>query len=132
MTSAGPDDGEVLKATHDSKKTDNVSVMLLEAIGLAGKKIVRDKYGAKDNLSIYLLSPYVVVSEEDIIAQESPVYASGVPAERTFERNLLKLLLTGTDDAAAVTVPKEAERKAAKAAKIELSTNLSHSSTRNW
>jgi hypothetical protein len=118
------DDGLVLKSQHDFKKTDNVSVMLLEAIGLAGKKVVRDKYGAKDNLSMYLLSPYAVVSEEDIIAQESPVYASGVPAERTFERNLLKLLLTGIDDASAVTVPKEVERKAAKAAKIELVEEL--------
>lgn len=120
VTSAGPDDGVVLKAQHDSKRTDNVSHFLLEAIGLAGKKIVRDKNGSKDNLSIYLLSPYAVVSEEDIIAEKSPVYASGVPAERVFEQNLLKLLLTGIDDSSAVTVPKEAERKAAKAAKIEL------------
>ncbi|WP_299864465.1 hypothetical protein [uncultured Hoeflea sp.] len=124
VVSAGSEDGLVLKSQHDSKKTDNVSVMLLEAIGLSGKKIVRDKYGAKNNLSIYRLSPYVVVSEEDIIAQKSPVYASGVPAERIFERNLLKLLLTGIDDASAVTVPKEAERKAAKAAKIEFVNEL--------
>jgi hypothetical protein len=120
VTSAGADDGVVLKSQHDSKRSDNVSAMLLEAIGLAGKQIVRDKYGAKNNLSMYLLSPYAVVSEEDIIAQDSPVYTSRVPAERTFEQNLLKLLLTGIDDSSAVTVPKEVERKAAKAAKIEL------------
>lgn len=120
ISSAGPDDGKVLKAQHDSKKTDNVSHLLLEAIGLSGRKIVRDKDGTKDNLSIYLLSPYAVVSEEDIIAEKSPAYSSGVPAERVFEQNLLKLLLTGIDDSAAVSVPKVAERKAAKAAKIEL------------
>ncbi len=120
ISSAGPDDGEVLKAKHDSKKSDNVSFLLLDAIGLWGKKIVRDNNAAKDNLSIYLLSPYAVVSEEDIIAEKSPVYASGVPAERVFEQNLLKLLLTGIDDSSAVTVPKVSERKAAKAAKIEL------------
>ncbi|MCU9106786.1 MULTISPECIES: hypothetical protein [Pseudomonas] len=113
-------DGVALRQQHDSKRTDTVSHLLLDAMGLAGKQIVRDGNGAKDNLSIYLLSPYAVVSEENIIAEKSPVLASGTPSERTFEQNLFKLLLTGIDDSAAVTVPKSSERKVAKAAKIEL------------
>lgn len=117
---AGPDDGVVLRQQHDSKRTDTVSHLLLDAMRLAGKRIVRDGNGAKDTLSIYLLSPYAVVSEEDIIAEKSPVLASGTPSERTFEQNLFKLLITGIDDSAAVTVPKSSERKVAKAAKIEL------------
>lgn len=121
---ANLDEGVELRQQHDSKRTDSVSQLLLEAMDLSNKRIVRDGNGAKDSLSIYLLSPYAVVSEEDIIAEKSPVYASGIPQERTLEQNLFKLLLTGVDDSAAVTVPKLSERKVAKAAKIELVDEL--------
>ncbi|MBB4016715.1 peptidoglycan hydrolase CwlO-like protein [Chelatococcus caeni] len=120
IKSAGTADGETLRQQHDSKRTDTVSHLLLDAMGLAGKQIVRDGNGAKDTLSIYLLSPYAVVSEQDIIAERSPIFASGTPSKRTFEQNLFKLLITGIDDSAAVTVPKSSERKVAKAAKLEL------------
>ena len=124
VRSAASDEGKQLRQQHDSKRTDTVSRVLLDAMGFASKRIVRDGNGVKDSLSIYLLSPYAVVSEEDIIAEKSPVYTSGVPSKRTFEQNLFKLLLTGIDDSAAVTVPKLAERKVAKAAKIELVDEL--------
>lgn len=112
--------GVALRQQHDSRRTDTVSHLLLDAIGLAGKQIVRDSNGTKDTLSIFLLSPYAVVSEQEIIAEKSPIFTSGTPSERTFEQNLFKLLITGTDDSAAVTVPKSSARKVAKAAKIEL------------
>lgn len=124
VTSEGSSNGLVLKQKHDSKRTDTVSYLLLDAVNLAGKQIVRDGDGKKDGLSIHLLSPYAVVSEEDIIAEKSPVFTSGIPSQRTFEQNLFKLILTGIDDAAAVTVPKPSARKVAKAAKIELVDEL--------
>lgn len=120
VNAANQSEGKTLRWQHDSRRTDTVSHFLLEAIGLAGKQIVRDSNGKKDTLSIRLLSPYAIVSEEDIIAKRSPVLSSGSPAERTFEQNLFKLILTGMDDASAVTVPKPTERKVAKAAKLEL------------
>src|SRR5574338_320004 len=118
------DKGDVLRQAHDYTRTDTVSHRLLEAIGLANKWVVRDGNGKKDSLSIRLLSKYAVVAEQDIMSETSPVYLSGSPPERTFEQNLFKLLLTGSDDSAAVTVPNETERKAAKAAKIELVDEL--------
>jgi hypothetical protein len=121
---APSDRGEVLREKHDRDRTDTVSHRLLEAIGLAGKWVVRDGNRTKDSLSIRTLSKYAVVAEDDILSETSPVFLSGTPAERLFERNLFKLVLTGKDDAAAVTVPKQAERKAAKAAKIELVDEL--------
>jgi hypothetical protein len=116
--------GEVLRDRHDRHRTNTVSHRLLEAIGLAGKWVVRDGNGTKDSLSIRMLSKYAVVAESDILSETSPVFLSGTPSERPFELNLFKLLLTGKDDAAAVTVPKAAERKVAKAAKIELVDEL--------
>jgi peptidoglycan hydrolase CwlO-like protein len=117
---APPSGGVLLRQQHDSKRTDTVSHLLLDAMGLADKQIVRNGDGVKQALSIYLLSPYAVVSEENIIAERSPVFSSGSPAERPFEQNLFKLLVTGVDGSAAVTVPRMSERKAAKAAKLEL------------
>ncbi|GAB2855702.1 ATP-binding protein [Pseudoduganella ginsengisoli] len=124
VVSVDIENGVVLRQKHDSRRNDSVSQMLLDVMGFAGKQIVRDGNGKKDVLSIFLLSPYAVVSEEDIIAEKSPIFASGIPAERTFEQNLFKFLITGTDGSAAVTVPKLAERKVAKTAKIELVTEL--------
>ena len=114
------EEGTPLQGTHDGRRADTVSHTLLEAIGLAGKVVVKDANAAKENLSIRLLAPYAIVSEEDIIAERSPVLYSGQPTSRTFERNLFKLLLTGIDDTAAVTVQKPSERKVAKEAKLEL------------
>lgn len=113
-------EGTPLQGTHDGRRTDTVSHTLLEAIGLPGKVIVKDANAAKENLSIRLLAPYAIVSEEAIISEQSPVLYSGQPTSRTFERNLFKLLLTGIDDAAAVTMQKPSERKVAKEAKLEL------------
>lgn len=120
VSAANQSEGKTLRWQHDASRTDTVSHFLLDAIGLAGKQIVRDGNGKKDTLSVRLLSPYAVISEEDIIAKRSPVLSSGNPTERTFEQNLFKLILTGMDDASAVTVPKPTERKVAKAAKLEL------------
>lgn len=116
--------GEVLREKHDQTRTDTVSYRMLDAIGLSNKWVVRDVNGKKESLSIRLLSKYAVVGEQDIMSESSPVYLSGTPSERTFEQNLFKLILTGTDDSAAVTVQKETERKVAKAAKIELVDEL--------
>lgn len=118
------DNGEVLREKHDRNRTDTVSHRMLDAIGLAGKWVVRDGNGKKESLSIRMLSKYAVIAEDDILSETSPVFLSGTPAERPFERNLFKLMLTGNDDAAAVTVQKETERKTAKAAKIELVDEL--------
>lgn len=112
--------GAVLRDRHDSKRSDTVSHRLLEAIGLANKWVATDGSGTKDSLSIRTLSDYLVVSENDIMDEESPVYLSGNPAKRLFELNLFRLLLTGRDDSAVVTTPKMSVRKVAKAAKIEL------------
>jgi len=123
IRAARPDEGTALRGQHDSKRDDTVSHLLLRAMGLVGKQIVRDANGAKDTLSIFRLAPYTVVSEEDIISERSPIF-TGQPAERTFEQNLFKLILTGIDDAAAVTVQRPSDRKVAKAAKIELVDEL--------
>jgi hypothetical protein len=124
ISSAVENTGRVLRGKHETKRTDTVSHMLLDALGFSGKAIARNGNGDKDALTINRLSAYAVVSEEDIIAEKSPVLSSGVPSKRPFEHNLLKLILTGIDDAATVTTQTPSDRRVAKAAKLELVDEL--------
>lgn len=125
INSAEPNDEcIVLYQQHDSNRTNTVSYLLLNEMGFVDKWIVRDGSGTKDKLSIRLLSPYFVVSEQDILAERSPVLTSGTPSQRIFEQNLFKFLIMGIDDSSAVTVSKPSERKVAKAAKIEMVDEL--------
>lgn len=101
-------------------RTDTISHLLLSSIGLDGRVVVRDANGKKDNLHLRQLAPYIVVSEEQIISERSPVLYSGSRTERTFESNLFRLLLTGADDVDMVQVDKPSERRVAKAAKLEI------------
>lgn len=117
-------DGFVLDDKATVGRTDTVSHLLLDAIGLDGRVIVRDGNGKKDNLHLRLLAPYIVVSEEKIISERSPVLYTGAHTERTLESNLFRLLLTGTDDAKIVEVQKPTERRVAKAAKLEIVEEL--------
>ena len=112
--------GEVLSGKHSTKTTDSVSYRILETLGLHDRWIVRNASGEKEQLAFRVLAKFAVVGEEDIMSKRSPVYVSNSYTERTLDQNLFKLLLTGQDDAATVTVPTEPARIAAKAAKLEL------------
>lgn len=112
---------EVLKWRHKEKATNTASYRVLQALGLHDRWIVRNAgSGEKEQLSIRVLAKYAVVGEEDIMSKRSPVLLSGNHPDRTLEQNLFRLLLTGEDDAAIVTIQTETERVAAKAAKLEL------------
>lgn len=112
--------GEVLSGKHSAKTTDSVSYRILETLGLHDRWIVRNASGQKGQLAFRVLAKFAVVGEEDIMSKRSPIYVSNSYTERTLDQNLFKLLLTGQDDAATVTVPTEPARIAAKAAKLEL------------
>ena len=120
ITSHPTGKGEVLSGKHSAKATDSVSYRILETLGLQDRWIVRNASGEKEQLAFRVLAKFAVVGEEDIMSKRSPAYVSNSYTERTLDQNLFKLLLTGQDDAATVTVPTEPARIAAKAAKLEL------------
>lgn len=115
---------KTLRGKNDNKRKDTVSYLLLNAIGLADKQIVVDGNGKKEPLCVRTLSPYAVVHEKKMIDDESPIFSSSQYTKRSFEQNLFKLLITGTDDSATVTATKLSERKIAKAAKLEFMDEL--------
>jgi peptidoglycan hydrolase CwlO-like protein len=120
VTSAATGSGRPLLGTSDAKRTDTVSHFLLEPLGLSGKVIVTNVNAEKENLAIRHIVPYVLVSEEEIISENDPVHYSRQYTSRTLESNLFRFLLTGKDDAAAVTLIGKKTRAVATDAKIEL------------
>jgi len=109
-----------LLGSAEADKQDTVSHVLLDSIGWSGKVIVKNVNAEKDNLAIRHVLPYVIVSETDIMSEANPVHHSGQYTNRTLESNLLRFILTGHDDAAAVTVVGRKEQRVANAAKLEI------------
>jgi hypothetical protein len=113
-------EGLILQAQHDAKRSDNLSNYLLSAIGLSGKVVAKNMNGEKDSLSFRNLAPYIFVSEEAIISERSPILASGQVIRETVEKNTFKLLLTGLDDFAVETTLNSKTQKVARTAQFEL------------
>lgn len=109
-----------LSGSAEFGSTETVSHVLLDAIGWSGKEIVKNVNSEKTGLAVRHVLPYVIVSETDIMSEADPVHHSHQYTGETFESNLLRFVLTGQDDSAAVTVAGRKEQRVAIAAKIEL------------
>lgn len=96
--------GQTLGDQHNDKRDDNLSAFLLSKLDLAHRVIRRNKRGATQSLSFRNLARLVVVNEEEIIQQRSPLsdgsYIADTPNSAVF-----KLLLTGVDDSALLQGP---------------------------
>ncbi len=99
-------EGRELADQHDEKSPDNLSMLLLERCGLAGKRVRRNKKGESNSLSFRYLARLLIVTETEITAQRSPL-SDGNPLADTPNFATFKLLLTGVDDSALVA-PKPA------------------------
>ena len=112
-----------LSARHDAEKTENISQFLLEELGLAGRWVAMDVNGRKRQLSFRDLVRYCLVDETAIQSEISPV-ESGQVISPTVEHSVFKLLLTGQDDNAVVTIQDRKSFKAATTAKLEVVDEL--------
>lgn len=86
-----------LKEAHEAGNTETISHLLLAATGLVGKKVRTNARGTTRTLSFRDLARLVVIGEEAIIAERSPVL-SGRHVTKTTELSVFRLLLTGSDD----------------------------------
>ncbi|MCB4806090.1 hypothetical protein QO001_003891 [Methylobacterium brachiatum] len=120
LVTAPSDVGRPLGDVHDPKSDDNLSMFLLDLLGLKSNVVVRNASGEKDSLSFRYVAPYLFTSEETIISERSPVLASGQHTSATVERNVFKLLLTGIDDRAVTPSLPPKTQAAVRAGKIEL------------
>jgi hypothetical protein len=116
-------DRRKLSGRHSATKFDNMSQFLLSELGLSGKMIAEDAYGKKRSLSFRDLVRYCLIDEASIQSETSPV-ESGQVIGRTEEHSVLKLMLTGRDDSAVVTVLDQKTFKTSTTAKIEVIDEL--------
>jgi hypothetical protein len=93
-----------LKAKQTPNRDDSVSQFLLNLIDLQGKRLRRNKTGDTQLLSFRNLAHLIIVDEERIITQGSPLL-TGQFVTKTSEQAVFKLLLTGLDDSALAPRP---------------------------
>ena len=118
-----PDKPRILGQKNDASNENNVSQFLLSLIGLRGKQVATNTYGAKRPLSFRDLSRFCIVDETSILSGASPAQ-SGQRDSASVERSVFKLLLTGMDDSAVVPVMDRKSFRTSKAAKLEVLNEL--------
>jgi hypothetical protein len=116
-------DGVTLADQHNDRRDDNLSAFLLEKLGLAHRKIRKNQRGDFQNLSFRNLARLVIVNEEEIIQQRSPLSDGNYTAD-TANLAVFKLLLTGVDDSALVAAKHQTPEHQARGAQLELLEQL--------
>lgn len=111
--------GETLAAKHNAASTKNVSRFLLDHIGLDEKRVRKNGRNETHMLSFRDLTRLCLIGETAMQAEEAPGL-SGIPANKTKEASVLKLLLTGEDDSALTAVPSAQEQKRLRGARQEV------------
>lgn len=114
-----------LDRKHSPINEDNVSAFLLSLNKLSNKKIRVNESGKTRNVSYRDLIKFLMVSEERIITQESPIVSHYT--KKTEELNTLKLLLTERDDSG-ISIPLSSKEITHRKGKIELLTELINNS----
>ena len=116
-------DGKILADVHSDRNDDNLSAFLLAKIDLSHKRLRRNKRGDTNNLSFRNLAKLLIVSEEEIIQQRSPLsdgnYAADTPSTAAF-----KLLLTGVDDSALAAAQARSPEAQTRGAQLDLLDQL--------
>jgi hypothetical protein len=92
-------EGTLLHEQHNERKDDNLSSFLLTKINLNHRRIRRNRAGDTNSLSFRNIARLLIVNEEEIIQQRSPLSDGNVVAD-TPNTSVFKLLLTGVDDSA--------------------------------
>lgn len=114
---------------HSPNNDATISNLLLSLTGLTEKKILKNAQGVTRTLSFRDIAHLVIVNEEDIIVERSPVL-SGQYSKRTAEISVFKLLLTGIDDSSIIGQDASQVAKAKQRGKQELLENLIEKNSR--
>ncbi len=114
---------KTLGPKHNPTNQENISMFLLNKIGLDGKRIRKNARGETNSLSFRNLAHLCLITEGVIQKEGSPI-ETGQHISRTVEFSVFKLLLTGIDDSA--VEPEEAQRtkRLSRTAKIEVIDDL--------
>lgn len=116
---------EVSPESLDERKENmSLSSLLLEKCGFEEPiKIKKNKDYVKVNFTFRIFSPYILVKEEDMILERSPIY-TGSYTDRTLCFNSFKFILSGKDDSSLEQKEKKEIWSAKKSANIDLLNKL--------
>ena len=117
------DEGEVLGARHSAENDNNLSSFLLNKISLKGKRVRTNARSDTRSLSFRDLCHLCLITEGKIQQQGSPI-ESGQATQKTQEYATFKLMLTGVDDSALVSVSRESGLSQSRTAKLEFIDEL--------
>lgn len=121
--------GRTLGDVHKANDPGNLSVFLLEMIGLSGKKIKKNQKNEIQNLSFRNLARLCIVDEEEIIQKRSPL-SDGNKIADTANTSVFRMLLTGVDDSALVALTQKSPEEQKREAQLELLDQLIKDSER--
>lgn len=116
-------EGTVLADAHNDKRDDNLSAFLLAKLDLGHKRVRKNKRGDTQSLSFRNIARLLIVNEEEIIQQRSPLSDGNYTADTT-NTSVFKLLLTGVDDSALTTAQTRSPEEQIRGAQIELLDQL--------
>jgi hypothetical protein len=111
-----------LAASHSSKN-ESLSSFLLAELGISDKRIAKNINGETNAFTFRHFATYVITEETPMMAEWSPIRIAPQSGE-TFDKNVLKFLLTGMDDAAVVPTRSVGDQRTANAGKIEIVEEL--------
>jgi hypothetical protein len=106
-----------LAASHSAK--ESLSSFLLNELGITNKRIAKNLNGEKVAFTFRCFAPYVFTEETPMMAEGSPITIAPQSGE-TFDKNVLKFILTGVDDSAVVETQSVGDQRTANAGKIEI------------
>jgi AAA domain len=122
-------DGTPLADIHSDRSDENLSAYLLAKLGLAHKRVRRNRRGDTNSLSFRNLARLVIINEEEIIQQRSPLSDGNYTADTT-NTSVFKLLLTGVDDSALATAQPHTPAEQSRSAQLDLLDQLIESQRR--
>lgn len=112
-----------LDAAHSGTDEGTLSALLLQLSGLWGLRVRKNKEGVTRTLSFRDLVQLVLVDEQKILREASPIH-SGQYTTGTVESSVFRLLLTGLDDSGIEATESKEITKTKKEAKLELLDEL--------
>ncbi|TPI10329.1 hypothetical protein FJW06_23590 [Mesorhizobium sp. B4-1-3] len=122
-------EGTPLADVHSDRNEENLSAYLLAKLDLAHKRVRRNKRGDTNSLSFRNLARLVIINEEEIIQQRSPLSDGNYTADTT-NTSVFKLLLTGVDDSALATAQPRTPEEQSRSAQLDLLDQLIESHRR--
>jgi hypothetical protein len=112
-------------------KGESLSGFLLGELGVAGKEIARTLTGDKNAFTFRHFAAFVFTEETNMMGEWSPIRISERSGE-TFDKNVLKFILTGVDDSAVVTTPNVDSQRTANLGKVEIIDEMIAAAQQEW